>query len=172
MESDGDGRRDASVSRRALVKSFAGVGTAVSLGGCSLTRTTKLGKVSVVNSHHLDHRVRIAIRRNGEERYENTFAIRKLPHGSANASLKSVVEPWMRNPGRFEISATLLDGSAKAVQSFPAKRSGDCYGITVNVRSNEEISIAYGGHFECEEPRAKRSYHLLGDRVDEVSLIS
>lgn len=155
MESDGDGRRDAHVSRRALVKSFAGVGTAVSLGGCSLPQLgpTKLGKVSVVNSHHLDHRGRIAIRRNGEERYENTFDIRKLPCGSANASLKSVVEPWMRNPGRFEVSATLLDGSAKAVQSFPAKRSGDCYGITVSIRSDEEIAIAYGGHSsECEEP--------------------
>jgi hypothetical protein len=97
------------VRRRALL---ASVTLPLAGAGClsTVTATSRLGKVTLVNRHDEPHSVQFRVTWNGEEVHHRTYDLTAADPGTGDPSGAVPERTWPENPGQFSAAARLADG--------------------------------------------------------------
>ncbi|WP_435348045.1 hypothetical protein [Haloarchaeobius sp. HRN-SO-5] len=137
------------MERRALL-GRVGLGALAATAGCLDQfgdSTTRLADLSILTDHDEPHDLVVRVARDGEVRFDRRFDLPPASeHGTGENPEPVFDEPWMREPGRFVVSAS-LDGGEWRERAFPNSHSdGDCYGVIVRVGAGGGLDFPVDSH--------------------------
>lgn len=105
-------------------------------------RAYRLGFVEVVNATDDRRRVRMRVRQDGTERFDESTEIRGRVDGTIDGWL--IAEPWMQERSRYAFRLDLDGGRASTYSTTELSdlsTSGDCLRLSFLVRSAEDVGI-------------------------------
>lgn len=122
----------ANYSRRRILAALS-AGVAVGMTGCSgifARSRTRIGELVFLNMDDVPHDVRVQIGSDNETVFEAT---QRVPPGDEPQPVLTQQDGIPTGAREYTVSAR-LDGGADSIQrTYPTRRRGDCYSVTVRI---------------------------------------